>query len=183
MSDSVHGMIAALIEREGGYSNHRTDKGGPTKYGITQRTLSIYLKRPVSIDEVRYLTEEKAAEIYERLYYLDPHIDLLPQDFQAQVLDMCVNHGAPDGIRYFQQFLNTFGSGLKVDGIIGPKTVKAGTVVIKQLGKIEANNQLAEFRKSVYLEIVKNDPTQIGFRNGWLKRAKEFIAQKEEVFT
>jgi len=182
MSDSIQGMIAALIEREGGFSNHRADKGGPTKYGITQRTLSIYLKRPVSIDEVRGLTKEKAAEIYERFYYLDPHIDLLPPGFQAQVMDMAVNHGAPDGIRYFQQFLNTFGSGLKADGIIGPKTAKACAVVIKQLGKIEANNRLAEFRQGVYLGIVENDPTQIGFRNGWLKRAKEFITQEEEVF-
>lgn len=181
MSDTVQGIIAGIIHREGGFSNHRADKGGPTKYGITQRTLSIYWKRPVSIDEVRYLTEEKAAEIYKRFYYLDPHIDRLPQGFQSQVMDMAVHHGAPDGIRYFQQFLNTFGSGLKADGIIGPKTAKACAVVIKQLGNIEANNRLAEFRKSVYLEIVENDPTQIGFRNGWLKRAKEFIT-KEEVF-
>jgi len=33
-------VIYDLIEREGGFSNHPADKGGPTKYGITQQTLS-----------------------------------------------------------------------------------------------------------------------------------------------
>ena len=29
-------LINALIEREGGYSNHPADKGGPTCFGITE---------------------------------------------------------------------------------------------------------------------------------------------------
>ena len=29
-------LIDALIEREGGYSNHPADRGGPTKFGITE---------------------------------------------------------------------------------------------------------------------------------------------------
>ena len=32
----VESMIDALIEREGGYSNHPADKGGPTCFGITE---------------------------------------------------------------------------------------------------------------------------------------------------
>ncbi len=32
----VDELIEALIEREGGYSNHPSDRGGPTKYGITE---------------------------------------------------------------------------------------------------------------------------------------------------
>ena len=31
----AHGLVEALIEREGGYVNHPADKGGPTRYGIT----------------------------------------------------------------------------------------------------------------------------------------------------
>ena len=29
-------LVEALIEREGGYSNHPADKGGPTCFGITE---------------------------------------------------------------------------------------------------------------------------------------------------
>jgi lysozyme family protein len=29
-------LINALIEREGGYVNHPADRGGPTRYGITE---------------------------------------------------------------------------------------------------------------------------------------------------
>jgi lysozyme family protein len=29
-------LIDALIDREGGYVNHPADRGGPTRYGITE---------------------------------------------------------------------------------------------------------------------------------------------------
>ena len=32
----AHGLLEALIEREGGYVYHPADKGGPTRFGITQ---------------------------------------------------------------------------------------------------------------------------------------------------
>src|SRR3546814_3701756 len=33
----IEGMIEATIGKEGGYSNHPADKGGPTMWGITER--------------------------------------------------------------------------------------------------------------------------------------------------
>ena len=32
----VDELIDELIEREGGYVNHPADRGGPTKFGITE---------------------------------------------------------------------------------------------------------------------------------------------------
>ena len=32
----VHGLIDALIDREGGFVDHPADSGGPTCFGITQ---------------------------------------------------------------------------------------------------------------------------------------------------
>ena len=32
----IEHLLDALIEREGGYVNHRADRGGPTRYGITE---------------------------------------------------------------------------------------------------------------------------------------------------
>ena len=36
----IDAMITDVIRREGGYVNHPADKGGPTKYGITHKTLT-----------------------------------------------------------------------------------------------------------------------------------------------
>src|SRR3546814_18305690 len=33
----IEGMIEATIGKEGGYSNHPADNGGPTMWGITER--------------------------------------------------------------------------------------------------------------------------------------------------
>ena len=33
---SIDDLIDSLIDREGGYSNHPADRGGPTNYGITE---------------------------------------------------------------------------------------------------------------------------------------------------
>ena len=43
MAVSVRHIIKEIIRREGGYVNHPNDRGGPTKYGVTHKTLSRYL--------------------------------------------------------------------------------------------------------------------------------------------
>ena len=35
-NSNVDALIDELIEREGGYVNHPADKGGPTRFGITE---------------------------------------------------------------------------------------------------------------------------------------------------
>ena len=92
MSRSVEQMIDDVIRREGGYVDHPRDRGGPTKFGITQSTLSRHLGRPASADDVRGLTPDVAADIYRRYYYEAPGLDLLPQSVQPFVFDAAVNN-------------------------------------------------------------------------------------------
>ena len=40
--------LASVFENEGGYSNKPADPGGPTNFGITQRTLAAWRKHPVT---------------------------------------------------------------------------------------------------------------------------------------
>ena len=68
---NVEALIDALIEREGGYSNHPADRGGPTKFGITEAVARAHGYSGA----MRELPREEAVAIYKRLYWLRPRFD------------------------------------------------------------------------------------------------------------
>ena len=67
----VDHMINTLIEREGGYVAHPADKGGPTRFGITEAVARTHGYSGT----MRQLPHADAAAIYKRLYWLRPHFD------------------------------------------------------------------------------------------------------------
>lgn len=54
---------ARLLAHEGGYSNHPSDPGGPTNFGITLAVYRQYVKRNVTAAEVRAMSAEEAKAI------------------------------------------------------------------------------------------------------------------------
>ena len=174
MARTVDQMIDDVVEREGGFVDHPADRGGPTKFGITQRTLSHHLGRPATLDEVRGLQRHVAKDIYRREYYVAPHISLLPERIRAFVLDSAVNHGPAPAVRLVQQVCNAAGFGPVVpDGICGPQTQAAARAADEGMGDwfLAA---LVEERRNYYRRIVTNDPGQRVFLDGWLNRIAEF---------
>lgn len=167
----VDKMIAALIAKEGGYVNDSADSGGATKYGITNATLNAWRERECSIDEVKALTKEEAAEIFRAEYYFRPSIDSLPTALQAHVLDISANCGPRTAVRLLQQALNELGSEVKCDGVIGPVTRDAcNTCDLKAL-----NNKLVDIRIKFYEQLAAKRPKDRKFLAGWKKRAKSFL--------
>ena len=128
--------IAALIAREGGFTNHPDDSGGPTNYGITQATLQWWLKRPVTLADVQAITPELASEIYTTLYVKNPGFDQLevPDYFKDHLIDFGVNSGPRLAVMKLQAIL-----GVTVDGDIGPQTKEA----LATCDPRTTNNQLA----------------------------------------
>lgn len=167
-------IISDIISREGGFVNHPLDPGGPTKYGVTIRTLSAYLNREATVDDVRNLSKETATDIYEDNYYRGPKIDLLPDKTQAFLLDAAVNHGPASAIRMLQRVCNAAGFGpVGADGIAGPATRGAASAA-QQAMRDCFLKALIEERRNVYRQIVAHNPSQKVFINGWLNRLKEF---------
>lgn len=181
MARSVDSMIDDIIRREGGYVDHPADRGGPTNYGITHKTLARYLDREVTREDVRQLSKELAAEIYRRAYYLEPRLDALPSRVRPFLFDSAVNHGPRRAVRFLQQVLNAAGFGrLAVDGLAGPTTRHHAETGEKAMGPwlLAA---LAEERRIFYRLIVERDPSQQVFLKGWMNRVAEFDQGTERM--
>ena len=109
--------IDDLIEREGGYVNHPNDRGGPTKYGITQNTAREHNYFGSMID----LPKELAERIYLESYYIGTKIHLLTlPPLREELLDSAVLHGPSQAIKWLQTAVNKLSdASLTVDGILG----------------------------------------------------------------
>ena len=169
-----------ILKHEGGFVNDPADKGGATNLGVTQQTLTEWRGHPVSVDDVKNLTEDEARDIYDTRYLKKPKIDWLvfphPQVF---VFDMAVNHGPSRAVKILQKTINKAGFGtLGVDGGMGPMTRDAAKKAQDAMGPY-FQNAMVEERKAFYEKIIANNPTQEKFRKGWMNRANSFILSVE----
>ena len=57
---TIDQMLNDVLRREGGYVHDPADRGGPTHYGITQRTLRAWRGQLVTAADVRDLTTAEA---------------------------------------------------------------------------------------------------------------------------
>jgi lysozyme family protein len=169
-------LLDDVLEKEGGYVHHPADRGGPTKHGITQDTLSEWRGRPVAVSDVQILSKDEARQIYRSEYYLKPQIDKLPAIMQPIVFDMAVNNGPKKAVELLQEVVDRMsGKRLEIDGVIGPMTIAACTIAANVYGK-DVVRQIVARRRAFYDAIVKAKPSQSVFLKGWLARADSFLA-------
>lgn len=114
VTDRFLSIVSWTLEHEGYKSDHPSDPGGETIYGIS--------KRWFPDEEIE--TPEDAIRVYRREFWERPKISKI-RDYELarKVFDIGVPTGPGDSIRYLQQAANVFGAGLKVDGILGPITL------------------------------------------------------------
>ena len=172
MSDFDKAM-PVILAHEGGdqYTNRKNDRGGPTRWGITQRTLSYWRGEPVSADAVAALTLDEARRIYRNRYWDKCQLDQFTDQLVAtKVFDMAVNLGPDTTIELLQRAINLCMPmvRLRVDGWQGPKTIEA-TNLCDPARLLSALKMMQRHR---YLEILAHDPTQEENRAGWLSRAE-----------
>jgi lysozyme family protein len=181
VAPAVDQMIDDVIRREGDFVDQPADRGGPTKFGVTQATLSRHLGRPATVAEVQALSREVAVEIYRRDYFVAPRIDTLPARIQSFTFDSAVNHGPARAIRFLQQVCNSAGFGLlEVDGLCGPRTARAAAEAEGAM-RDWLLAALVEERRNFYYALVERDPSQRVFLEGWLNRLAEFEVPRERL--
>jgi lysozyme family protein len=100
---------------------------------------------------------------------------------------MQVNSGG-NAIKILQRVLNRYSeSGLSVDGVIGPNTLRAADIVYKELGA-DLVNEYGIARRDYYYGLADNRPSsrkyakrRDGGKGGWIKRAEEFLPQELQL--
>ena len=159
-------ILDEVIRREGGYVHDPVDRGGPTKYGITQRTLRAWRGQAVTAEDVRRLTRDEARAIYQRRYVDEPGFATLPDPLRAQVVDDGVLSGPRQAVKDLQRAIG----GVTVDGTLGPQTRAA----FARRGVAAVHARLIQVRAARIGRIVHRDPSQARFLTGWLARITAF---------
>lgn len=161
-----------IFQVEGGYSNHPNDKGGPTKYGITQSVA----RNNGYTGNMKEFPKDKAKEIYAKDYYYKNKIDKIADDRVAlSVFDWVVNSGGSK--KEIQKMLNKeYGFNLATDGVIGEKTLSA-------LNSVDSDSLLKNIsttQRNYYDYLVRKEPKYESFHDGWHNRVdrKENYIQK-----
>jgi lysozyme family protein len=85
--------LRRLLVHEGGYTNHPSDPGGPTNFGITIHDYRKYVKPSASAADVRAMRLDEAKAIYRTKYWDALRCDALPAGVDYSVFDYGVNSG------------------------------------------------------------------------------------------
>ena len=170
-------LINELIEREGGYVNHPADRGGPTKFGITEAVARAH----GYTGAMRDLPREEAAAIYKRLYWLRPRLDQVAKRspaVAAELFDSGVNMGPAVAVTFLQRALSALNrhgtdyADLVPDGRVGSATLNALDTFLELRGR--AGGELVLLRAldalqgERYIRLAERRPANEAFLYGWL---------------
>lgn len=164
---SFESAISKVLLEEGGYVDHPDDRGGPTNYGITIGTLSDFLGKEATKKEVKNLDIDTVRKIYKQNYWDRLKLNhIIDSRFADILFDQAVNRGTRRVAEQVQKMV-----GVKQDGVIGPITLKA-------INNMDSKKMMIDFVKSTqdaYVSIVVNNPSQLVFLSGWIKRTHRFL--------
>lgn len=170
-------LIEALIEREGGYVHHPADRGGPTRYGITQEVARAH----GYYGEMADLPREEAIAIYRRLYWLKPRFDQVARRvprIAAELFDTGANMGPAVATTFLQRALTALNRqardypDLVPDGRIGATSLAALDAYLAARGRRGGETVLLRALEALqgerYLRLAERRPANEAFLYGWL---------------
>ncbi len=162
------------LNTEKGFVNDPEDPGGATNFGITRDTLAQWRGHPVTIDDVKNLTQKEAASIYFARYWKPLGCDTVGQLSVAAVMfDAAVLFGIGVSALFAQKSVKESGyPDVIIDGHIGDKSIAA-------LNAVPPGEFIAKFCALCYHridELVEKRPASIKYKNGWEKRVSKYLS-------
>ncbi len=165
--------FAYILKNEGvDYTNDPKDSGGPTKFGITQRDFEIYIGRIVPAIEIKEMHIDIAKSFYFNRYWkflLCDHLDRA--GIAICIFDTSILYGVGTAALLAQRTVSLCGATLKLDAVVGDKTVDALNIV-----PVEAF--LNAFHGLVLARIdtvITENPKNEVYRKGWTSRANRLL--------
>ncbi len=148
------------------------DPGGRTRFGITQRNFSQWLRdKGLPDTDVNDIQPEEVYSIYRDQYWLLGLCHTLPLPLSIYHFDGYVNLLPRDAGRVLQRALKLFDPTIAVDGIVGPITIRTANKLDFSLK--DDQEVLAEYlweRVRLYLRKIKANDKKLEFLPSWMWR-------------
>ena len=169
-------LIDEVIAREGDFSDHPADRGGPTRFGITQMVARAH----GYAGAMRSLPRTIAETIYRRRYWDQPgyaFVGAIAPKIAAELFDTAVNMGPATATGFLQRALNALNRNqkdypdLKLDRMIGAKTLAALSALIAIRGKPGEKvllKAIEAMQGERYVALAEARPANEAFLYGWL---------------
>ncbi|MFT8245165.1 glycoside hydrolase family 108 protein [Roseomonas sp. BN140053] len=176
MSDPFLAYIEPVLGKEGGFSDHPSDRGGATMWGITEAVARAFGYQ----GPMRGMPRNTAIDIYRARYWTQPSFDRIAEidaPLGAALLDIGINMGQAAAGKMLQRLLNVlngrgvFYGNLTVDGACGAMTRAALNSLIQKRGpraRVVLLRGVRALQAGRYVEICEANPTQEDFAWGWL---------------
>ena len=142
--------IDLVMRFEGGFVDVPGDLGGPTNFGITLATLSDYLGKSASKDDIRNLSANVARDIYKKRYLVGGASGLASVQVKAAYLGIAVLSGPPRAVKFFQVATGKIDNlPVSQDGVLGPVTLQRINAIEPDLMIETVNCEAAKFYESL----------------------------------
>lgn len=174
---------------EGGYQSNPADNGNynsagqlvGTKYGISAPVYEDWIGRLPNVADMTSITPYTARQIFKSWYWDRYNLSALSDQHTANhIFDIIVNHGPYTGTKIIQRALQDVGQNVYYDGLYGGQVQSAILDTINQGKQPVFNNRMVHNRLQTYNDIIAGNPSQIAFKNGWIRRAKEYLYDRRQ---
>lgn len=162
-------LMPFILQWEGGFVNDPLDRGGATNKGVTIGTFQSFYPG-ATVENLKRITDDQWLTIFKGGYWNPWQADQIKNQAVANiVVDWAWASGARTAIRKVQELL-----GVSVDGLVGNETLSA----INSQDAEELFDRIKVARYDFVDAIVKRDPSQKRFINGWKNRINSIKYEK-----
>jgi lysozyme family protein len=105
MRETYNQALAQVFAHEGGYTNHPSDPGGPTNWGITIADARAHWKADATAADMRAMPKSVAAKIYRTKYAAGVRYDELPAGLDYALFDYAIHSGIGRAAKVLRRWL------------------------------------------------------------------------------
>ena len=166
----INKLVPLIFKWEGNWSDNKNDKGGTTNMGITLSTWRSqgYDKNhdgKIDVNDLKLVTRQDVINLLKKNYWDRWHADSIENQSIANLLVDWVWNSGVHGIKIPQRVLKVI-----PDGVVGNKTLST----INKANQEKLFDSLKQARREFFIQIARNDKSQLVFLKGWLNRLNDF---------